>query len=134
MRGDLGLTQMYENYDFSTVPISMRFFAGGENSLRGYNYNSIGPREDGITVGGQYLAVGSIEYLRILNEKWGLAAFFDMGDVENQFTLISRRIKRGVGVGVRYQSPVGPIRVDLAYRLVKAGEAQFFNITIGPEL
>ncbi len=102
--------------DFSKVPPSMRFFVGGDNSVRGYAYKSRGPEDDsGEVIGGESLLVGSLELEYALNERWGLALFYDAGsafDVSEQMEVI-----QGAGIGVRRYTPIGPIKLDLATRI-----------------
>lgn len=94
------------------LPPSLRFFAGGDNSVRGYGFETIGPTDDEATVvGGGMLAVASLELDYQLNERWAVAAFVDSGSA---FDRGDRRFNTGVGIGVRRLTPVGPLRLDLA--------------------
>jgi len=102
--------------DFSKVPPSMRFFVGGDNSVRGYAFKSRGPEDDnGDVIGGESLLVGSLELEYALNERWGLALFYDAGsafDVSEEMDII-----QGAGIGVRRYTPIGPIKLDLATKI-----------------
>lgn len=99
--------------DFDAVPYKLRFFAGGDNSVRGYNYNSLSPRSpQGYLTGGQALAVGSVEYNYEVYKDLRLAVFSDIGGAYDKD--FSTDTKIGVGIGLRYASPVGQLRVDLA--------------------
>ncbi len=112
LRGELGAI---EDSDFNNLPPSQRFFAGGDSSVRGYGYQQISPTNgDDINVGGQYLAVASIEADYFFYKDYGIAGFFDIGDASNS---TSFDFKRGVGLGFRWASPVGMIRFDLAHPL-----------------
>lgn len=116
------------------VPASMRFFAGGDESIRGYSYKSISPRDDsGQLVGGKYLVSGSIEYNYQIVPKWRLATFYDTGTAANDF---SQKLYAGVGVGVRWQTPIGSVRLDIAKPLVKDRDNQKWQLhfTLGPDL
>jgi len=105
---DLGATGVD---NFADLPTSYRFYAGGGESIRGYDYKSIGPRNaSGAVVGGRYLITSSLEYEQRVYENWSMAAFVDAGDAFNN--VIS--MKFGVGLGVRWYSIVGPVRLDLA--------------------
>jgi len=116
--------------DFEKVPASMRFYAGGDNSVRGYDFQNLGPLSDkGNVIGGQYLMVGSLEADYMFRPDWRLAAFMDAG---NAFDDFSEPVKTSVGVGVRWQSPVGPIRLDLAKPIEDSGFRIHF--TLGPDL
>ena len=97
------------------LPASYRFYAGGINSVRGYEYKELGPIDDeGNVEGGKFLSVLSAEYEHSILENWGLAAFVDTG---NAFNLDKVQFNTGVGLGVRWYSPVGPIRIDFAMPL-----------------
>ncbi|PWB31846.1 hypothetical protein DCO48_15465 [Pseudomonas sp. SDI] len=117
---------------YTSVPPSLRFFAGGDQSVRGYDYQSLSPKNsDGDRIGGRYLVAGSAEYQYSIAEKWRLATFVDQGNAFNTFELPS--LKTGVGVGVRWVSPVGPIRLDLAKALDDDGGIRL-HFSMGPEL
>jgi translocation and assembly module TamA len=108
LRGSAGYT--WTN-DFSALPPQLRFFAGGDRSVRGYGYQSIGPRNsDDRVIGGTSLLVASTEVEHYFTRNWGMAAFVDTG---NAFSGTDYRPKIGAGLGVRWLSPVGMIRVDL---------------------
>lgn len=108
-RAEVGTTWVN---DFDALPASLRFFAGGDNSVRGYDYKSLGPRDDSDdVVGGRNLLVGSIEVDYRLVENWGVAAFIDTG---NAFDDMDLSLHTGIGFGLRWFSPVGPVRFDLA--------------------
>lgn len=128
-RAAVGATEVS---DFSQLPSSLRFFTGGDNSIRGFDYQSLGPENnDGDVVGGRYLAVGSLELEHMFLDKWGGAIFTDFGNAYNSF---SDPIEYSVGVGVRWRSPVGLIRVDLAKALSEQDEPIALHIVIGPDL
>lgn len=118
--------------EWSEVPPSLRFFIGGINSLRGYDYEEISPEdENGELEGGAYMATSSFEYQYRITGNWWGAAFFDVGDSWTD----TPDWKRGAGVGVRWGSPVGPVRLDFAYGLDADDGDQFrIHFTLGPEL
>jgi translocation and assembly module TamA len=103
------------------VPSTQLFRTGGDTSVRGYGYRDIGAERPGAPVSaGRYLAVGSIEWQRPLRwggetSPWEHALFVDAGLVTDRDS--ARRAAVGLGTGLRYASPVGPLRVDLAYGL-----------------
>lgn len=107
--------------DNSPVPATQRFLAGGDNSVRGYTLREIGvPLATGGVEAGRYLAVGSLEWQRPLwfnGRRSALEStlFLDAGAVANRPGDLDPRV--GVGTGVRYNSPVGPLQADLAYGL-----------------
>ena len=98
--------------DFEDVPYKLRFFAGGDRSIRGYDYNSLSATEKGYLVGGQVLAVGSTEYNYEFRPGFRGAVFADVGNAYD--TDFEADTKLGLGFGVRWASPVGMVRVDLA--------------------
>jgi translocation and assembly module TamA len=112
-RADLGgvATESFEQ-----VPSSLRYFAGGDQSIRGFGYRTLSPyvlNDDGEQelTGGQYLAVASVEYSYPFTENWRMAVFVDAGTSTNKFP---GDIATGVGAGVNWMSPVGPVRIYLA--------------------
>jgi translocation and assembly module TamA len=108
LRGSAGYT--WTN-DFVALPPQLRFFAGGDRSVRGYSFQSIGPRNSADRViGGPNLLVASTEVEHYFTRNWGMAAFVDAG---NAFSGVDYRPKIGAGLGLRWLSPVGMIRVDL---------------------
>lgn len=119
--------------NFRDVPPSQRFFAGGDRSVRGYGYQSISPtNSDNEDIGGRYLATGSIEGDWFFYKKFGVAAFFDAGDVENSISDFD--FKRGVGIGFRWGSPVGMVRLDLAHPLDDPDSSFRIHFSLGPDL
>ncbi len=129
MRGDLGYTEVT---DVRELPASIRFFAGGDSSVRGFAYESLGPRADnGDVIGGRHLATGSLEYDHPITEKWHLAVFTDGGNAFNDFD--DFEIRRSAGFGIRWRSPLGPIRLDLA-RAVDEHRDWRLHLSMGPDL
>lgn len=117
---------------YKSIPPSLRFFAGGDQSVRGYDYQSLSPENsDGDRVGGRYMIAGSVEYQYSVAEKWRVATFIDQGNAFNTLELPS--LKTGVGIGVRWVSPVGPIRLDLAHPMDDDGGIRL-HFSMGPEL
>lgn len=112
------------------LPPSVRFFAGGDRSIRGYAYQSLGPRDgSGKVIGGKHLLVGSIEIERPIAKIWSLAAFYDVGNAFSHFGEINPQ--HGVGLGIRLYTPIGPIRLDLA-RQVGVKDPKFrIHFTVG---
>ncbi|HPA01072.1 MAG TPA: autotransporter assembly complex family protein [Chiayiivirga sp.] len=126
-RGQLGRTFTDR---LLALPPSLRFFAGGDRSIRGYGYQQVGPRLNEVPTGGKNLLVGSAEYERRFTPVWGAAAFVDAG---NAFNEINEGASVGVGFGLRWRSPVGMVRVDLA-RGLDEGAGVELHINIGPDL
>lgn len=123
-----------ETNDFDKVPPDLRFFAGGDRSVRGYKYESISPEdENGDLTGAEKLITASVEYqYRVTGDWWG-AVFFDIGQAVHDFD--DQDLKKGVGVGVRWNSPLGPIKLDIATPVGDPSESGVqFYIGLGPEL
>lgn len=127
--------------DYLSLPPSQRFFAGGDRSVRGYGYKEIGERpgvtiidDDGDVIdpvyGGKYLAVASVEFEHMVTREWGGAVFVDAGDAwDTEF-----KPEVGIGIGLRWRSPVGPIRLDIAHGLENPDNIVRFHLIIGSEL
>jgi len=114
------------------LPPSIRFFAGGDQSVRGYAYRSLGPTDaHGDVVGGRVLAVGGLEVDQRIVRNILLAAFFDFG---NALDTVDWDLNTGVGAGVRWLSPVGPVRLDVAFALSLPGNPLRIHVTVGPDL
>jgi translocation and assembly module TamA len=128
-RADLGATWANGIVD---LPASRRFYAGGAQSIRGYGYEALGPRDaEGSVVGGRYLAVGSVELERRIKGDWSGALFYDFGnafdpDLDNAF-------RHSVGFGARWRSPVGQIRVDLGFGIESDDLPIQLHLIIGPD-
>lgn len=105
-----------QNGPLSDLPASLRFFTGGDRSVRGYSYQTLGPRDaTGKVVGGRHLFVGSVELERALFQDWGVSAFYDAGNAFNSFTAI--HLFQGAGGGVHYYSPLGGLSLYLARQI-----------------
>jgi translocation and assembly module TamA len=128
-RATLGATSV-ANVD--TLPASERFFAGGDQSIRGFDLDSLGPRNaDGLVVGGRYLVTGSFEYQHTVRGPWGMALFVDGG---NAFDNLGDSLEYGAGVGARYRTPLGMLRLDVAWPLTNGGDSWRIHFAFGPEL
>jgi translocation and assembly module TamA len=110
----------------------VRFFTGGAQSVRGFSYQSLSPKDSqGAIIGGSHLVVGSIEFEHSFSDKWGAATFYDVGNALDNF---SDKLERGAGLGMRWRSPVGPIRIDLASAISRDNKPWRLHISIGPDL
>jgi len=138
LRSELGTTLVD---DYLSLPPSQRFYAGGDRSVRGYDYKEIGEHagttiidDDGDLIdpvyGGKHLAVASVEFEHMFTKDWGGAVFVDAGDAwDSEF-----KPEYGIGIGVRWRSPVGPIRLDVAHGLENPDNIVRFHLVIGSEL
>lgn len=136
-RGTIGVS---EHSKADEIPPSLRFFTGGDNTVRGYGYQSLGPtqidsRGNDIVVGGRYLLEGSFEYERHLYKNYFAAFFYDTGNAMNNF---NKSLKRSAGIGVRWHSPIGPVKIDIAYPFdstdTPANLPIRLHLNIGPDL
>ncbi|EMH3444746.1 outer membrane protein assembly factor [Vibrio harveyi] len=118
--------------EFEKLSPSLRFFAGGDNNIRGYGYESISPKDaSGALTGAKYMVTSTLEYqYRVYGNWWG-AAFYDIGDAFNE----TPEWKAGAGVGIRWASPVGPVSFDFAWGLDSEPDPEFrIHFSLGPEL
>lgn len=130
LRGEVGATAVS---NFADLPLSQRFYTGGDQTVRGYKYNSIGPRDSKKNViGGKDLVVGSLEVDHRFGPVFGVAAFVDAGNVTNSF---QTSLEKGAGVGLRWRTPVGMVRFDIAHPIKRPDLDRFYiHISIGPDL
>ena len=129
LRGGLGTTL---TDDFDLLPASLRYFAGGDRSIRGYDFESLGPvNEDGEVIGGKHLIEASAEWERIIKGPWRAAAFVDTGAA---FSDSADDLFTGAGIGVRYALPFGLIRIDIAAPLDGDDNKPRLHLVVGPDL
>lgn len=118
--------------DFARLPASERFFAGGDQSVRGYDYETLAPVDSsGEVIGGQYLATGSLEVDYLFVGNYGAAVFVDAGNADDDFL---PGLKSSAGIGFRWRSPVGMLRIDLAHPFDDPDNDFRLHVSIGPEL
>lgn len=130
LRGDLGHVW---TSDFEALPPQLRFFAGGDQSIRGYSYQAVGPQNSyGRVIGGNSLVIGSATVEHYFTPRWGIATFVDAG---NAFNGTNVHPKIGTGIGVRWRSPVGLIRLDVGTPINDAQHRGVeLHLVIGPDL
>jgi translocation and assembly module TamA len=95
------------------IPSTLLFRTGGDNTVRGYAFDSLGVQEGDAVVPGRYYAVANIDAIRWIGELWGLAAFVDAGNATDSVT--DFHLALGYGIGGRVRTPLGPFRLDVAY-------------------
>jgi len=119
--------------ELDRVPVSQRFFAGGDQSIRGFGFRQIAPTNDeGNAIGGRFLEVASLEYNYRFLDRWSGALFVDAGRAFNSY---KTPFSAGAGVGIRWQSPVGPFRLDIAAPISDNDEGGLrVHLSLGPEL
>jgi translocation and assembly module TamA len=114
------------------LPPDQRFYAGGSATIRGYDYQSVGPQfVDGVPEGGTAIDAGTIEYRQRFGGSFGTALFVDAGQVNASSSPFEGSLKVGAGVGLRYYTAIGPIRVDFAVPVVKEANSGNFQVYIG---
>ena len=131
----LGYTQ---TQNFHELPSSLRFFAGGDQSVRGYGFKELTPRQNGLPTGGDALVETSLEVDALLFTfrnfgRFGAAAFFDHGNALERLE-VGGQLKSGAGLGIRWLSPVGLVRADVAAALDEPGTPVRFHFSLGPDL
>ncbi|WP_406666724.1 autotransporter assembly complex protein TamA [Gallaecimonas sp. GXIMD1310] len=113
------------------LPPSLRFFTGGDQTVRGFAYQSVAPRNDaGELVGGRYTTAASVEYDYQIASRWRLAAFVDSGTATNSYRHADWKV--GTGFGVRWLTPIGPVRLDLAFGVSETHVPWRLHFTMGP--
>lgn len=128
LRGKGATTRQEE--EFADIPASLRFFTGGDRSVRGFAYQSLGPVDaDGDVVGGKHLLIGSIELERAFAQKWGLAIFYDTGNAFND--LSDYELARSAGIGLRWYTLIGPIKLDIARQLSETDPSYRLHFSVG---
>ena len=117
-----------KGFDGQNIIPSERFEAGGGDSLRGFAYNSVGPKDPfGEPAGGEAVLIFNQE-LRYRNRgKWGFAAFWDFGNVFEHVEDVDLDLRHDLGVGLRWVSPVGLLRFDLAFPLDRQPDEDRFQ-------
>ncbi len=145
LRGEAGLSAVA---DFSELPGSQRFFAGGDSSVRGFSLNDLSPTEqafdsagdpvldeDGqpvlIKTGGRHLLVGSIEVVRDLPRNFGVAVFLDGGNAVNR---LGDPLEYSIGIGIRWRLPVVTVGIDIAQALSRSDLGPHIHLNISPKL
>lgn len=129
MRGQLGYSLVGE---ISELPLSQRFFAGGDQSVRGYAYQTLGPQDaDGAVIGGKYLSVASVELDHLFLGDYGAALFYDYGGATDEPL---QGLSRGAGLGFRWRTGIGMLRVDLAHPLDHPEDRLRLHVGFGAEL
>ena len=138
LRGEAGAIK---TNSFDEVPTSLRFYAGGDQSVRGFDYREISPTADVIdpetgelvtdSIGGKYLLTTSVEYAYRVADNWRVAAFVDAGTATNN---TSTTLTYSVGPGVHWLSPIGPVRLYVARGFAPDENTWQLHIMLGPEL
>jgi translocation and assembly module TamA len=114
------------------LPPDQRLYAGGSATVRGFRYQSVGPRfADGKPTGGTAVSAGSVEFRQRFLESWGMAVFLDAGQDSSDGKPFTEAWRAGAGAGLRYYTPIGPIRLDVAVPLNREPGGDSFEVYIG---
>lgn len=116
-----------------SLPPDQRFYAGGTSTIRGYGYQLVGPMfpHTDIPSGGTAITTGGLEFRQRLYTNWGVAAFVDMGQVSASLKPLRDEVRVGAGAGMRYYTPIGPIRFDIAVPVNRRHGEDSFEVYIG---
>jgi translocation and assembly module TamA len=115
-----------------SLPPDQRFYAGGSGTIRGYGYQLVGPLFiDGTPRGGTAITAGSVELRQRIGTNYGIAVFVDAGQVGSSIKLVPDQVRVGTGIGLRYFTPIGPIRLDVAVPTKRGPYDDAFEVYIG---
>jgi translocation and assembly module TamA len=127
-----GLAGLAEGASVLSLPPDQRFYAGGSATVRGFQYQSVGPQfPDGNPIGGTAIDAGSIEFRERFGENFGAAMFVDAGEVTATTRPLQGTLSVGYGAGLRYYTPIGPIRLDVALPSTRPANGSAFEIYVG---
>ncbi|HVO47307.1 MAG TPA: BamA/TamA family outer membrane protein [Steroidobacteraceae bacterium] len=111
-----------------SLPPDQRFYAGGSGTIRGYRYQSVGPQfADGNPIGGTAITAGTAEFRQRIGTSFGAAVFLDGGQVSRNLNILNSTQRFGTGAGIRYYTPIGPIRLDVAVPINRRSRTATFE-------
>jgi translocation and assembly module TamA len=118
-----------------SLPPDQRFYAGGSGTIRGYRYQSVGPQfDDGNPIGGTAINAGQAEYRQRIGQSLGFVVFLDAGQVSQTVNPLDSTLRFGTGAGVRYYTPIGPIRLDIGVPINREGGGVTKGFIAGEEI
>jgi translocation and assembly module TamA len=128
-----GLAGVAQGAGELSLPPDQRFYAGGTSTIRGYGYQLVGPMflHTDIPTGGTAIAAAGVEFRQRLYTNWGVVAFVDAGQVSASLKPLPDETRIGTGAGMRYYTPIGPIRFDIAVPVARRQGDDSFEIYIG---
>jgi translocation and assembly module TamA len=128
-----GLAGVAQGAGELSLPPDQRFYAGGTSTIRGYGYQLVGPMfpHTDIPTGGTAITTGGLEFRQRLYTNWGVVGFVDAGQVSASLKPLPDEIRVGVGAGMRYYTPIGPIRFDVAVPVDRRAGEDSFEVYIG---
>jgi translocation and assembly module TamA len=128
-----GLAGFAEGAGEFSLPPDQRFYAGGTSTIRGYGYQLVGPMfmQTDIPIGGTAITAAGLEFRQRLYTNWGIVAFVDAGQVSASLKPLPDDTRFGTGAGMRYYTPIGPIRVDVAVPVARRPGEDSFEVYIG---
>jgi len=127
---DVSTITVLDTFTAHVLPRSLQFRTGGDRTVRGYSYEELAGVDGGL-VNGKHLFVSSVEYEHRILTSWSLATFFDIGNAFDNFSAMD--LHKGTGVGVRWYSPVGLVRLDVAHSIDEEENPWRVHFMIGPE-
>jgi translocation and assembly module TamA len=127
-----GLVGKAYGADEFSLPPDQRFYAGGSSTVRGFRYQSVGPQfPDGKPTGGTAVSAGSVEFRQRILDNYGVVAFVDAGQVTVNGAPFTGTWRVGAGLGARYYTSFGPIRLDVAFPVNREPHGDVFELYIG---
>ncbi|ALG68636.1 autotransporter assembly complex protein TamA [Beggiatoa leptomitoformis] len=135
LRGDIAYTQaktvklLDTDITGSVLPKSLQFLTGGDRTVRGYAYESI--LQENSAIAGKHLLIASAEYEYKFLQDWSVAVFYDMGNAFNTYNEL--KLRQGAGAGIRWYSPVGLVRLDVATPIAQEDSSIKVHLVIGPD-
>ena len=129
LRGLVGTAQGASEFE---LPPDQRFYAGGSATVRGFRYQSVGPAfPDSTPEGGTAIDAATIELRQRVWHNIGAVVFVDAGQVDTSSAPFGGRLEEGAGVGARYYTPIGPIRVDIATPITRIRGGDSYELYLG---
>jgi translocation and assembly module TamA len=117
-----------------SLPPDQRFYGGGSSTIRGYGYQKVGPafpNDPATPIGGTAITAGGVELRQRFGQNFGGVVFMDAGQVSASLTAVPGEVRVGYGAGIRYYTPIGPLRLDFALPTKRGPNDDAFEVYIG---